>query len=136
MKSLGIDFGERKIGLAISDELGMIATPHSVLRVKNTSSAISTINKKVQSEGIEQIVIGVPSGYLNIDSPQTNKTREFIKQLQLIVEVPVHEWDESYSTQKAEKGARGRKRKYSDSEAARIILQEYLDRAIPQNPNN
>jgi len=127
MITLGVDHGTAKIGLAISDELGMFAAPLPTLRVKTKKEAYEGVLFIAKDLKAEKIVVGVPSGWQDNDSPQTKKVKKFVKQLQTKTNLMIDTWDESYSTQKAEKGARGRKRANSDSEAARIILQEYLD---------
>jgi len=69
----------------------------------------------------------MPSGWQSIDSPQTTAVRDFIALLKTKTSLPIHEWDETYSTKIAEKNISGKQKKNSDSYAAQIILQEYLD---------
>ncbi|MEI7579225.1 MAG: Holliday junction resolvase RuvX [bacterium] len=127
MKYLGIDYGARKFGIAISDELGMFAAPKETLHVKSLDEALMKIQLLCQAEKIEEIILGLPGGFQGVDSPQTLKVKAFATQLKTTTKLPVIFWDETYSTKQAESGARGRKRENSDSEAARIILQEFLD---------
>lgn len=124
---LGIDYGSKKVGLAYSDETELIAAPLPTLFIKTDADAINGLKSLVLKTKFAKIVLGVPSGWQNVDSPQTEKVKKFAELLRQELLMDVEYWDESYSTQRAEAGARGRKRANSDSEAARIILQEFLD---------
>jgi putative Holliday junction resolvase len=124
---LGIDYGSRKVGLAYSDETELIAAPLSTIFVKNDADLIAQIKTLALKKKFAKIVLGIPSGWQNVDSPQTANVKRFAELLRKEMLMSVEFWDESYSSQRAEAGARGKKRANSDSEAARIILQEYLD---------
>ena len=124
---LSIDYGQKKLGLAISDETNLVASALPLIRVKDETSAIKKIVDVLNSHKVTDILIGMPSGWQNIDSPQTKVVRDFIILLKQNVNLPVHEWDESYSTKIAEKNISGKQKKNSDSYAAALILQEYLD---------
>jgi len=125
VKYLAIDYGDSKTGVAISDELGMFAAPLTVIRTKNSDVLLKRLQELKQEHDTNQIVVGLPVG-LKGESRQTQKVRDFAALLEEQGFV-VSYWDESYSTKKAEHGARGRKRKEADMEAARIILQEFLE---------
>ena len=124
---LGIDHGTRKLGLAVSDETGFIAAPLPTLRVKNRAEAIEGIVQIADDIRAQLLLIGLPSGWEGNDSQQTKLVKDFAELIKKATGLEYKFWDESYSSKQAEKGARGRKRANSDSEAARIILQEYLD---------
>lgn len=124
---LGIDYGQKKIGLALSDETGLVASPIHMIRIASDEEAISKIFEIVKAKYVTEIVVGIPTGYNNIDSPQTKIVREFIVLLSEIIKIKVNEWDETYSTQIAEKGLSKKQKLNSDSYAAAIILQEFLD---------
>ena len=124
---LSIDYGQKKLGLAISDEISLMASIIPTARVKSDDDAIHVIQKEIADRKITELVIGVPSGWQNVDSPQTKIVRNFIKELKQSVKLPIHEWDETYSTKIAEKNISGKQKKNSDSYAAALILQEYLD---------
>lgn len=122
MKILGIDYGGRRIGLAISE--GEIARPLGVeLRVKNYELRIKKICEK---ENISKIVIGISEGKM------AGKSREFGESLQKATGIPVEYFDETLSTHEAirkmvEAGTTRKKRKeFIDAVSAAIILQEYL----------
>ncbi|MCA9383768.1 Holliday junction resolvase RuvX [Candidatus Dojkabacteria bacterium] len=124
---LSIDHGTRKLGLAVSDETGFIAAPLPTLRVKNQKEAIEGITQIADDVRAEMLIIGLPSGWEGKDSEQTTLVKDFAEMVKKATGLDYKFWDESYSSKQAEFGARGRKRANSDSEAARIILQEYLD---------
>lgn len=124
---LAIDYGQKKLGLAVSDETALLASAIQMARVKDDDEAVNVIKKEIQARKIDEIVIGVPSGWQNIDSPQTIIVRNFIQLLKQNTNLPIHEWDETYSTKIAEKNISGKQKQNSDSYAAAIILQEYLD---------
>jgi putative Holliday junction resolvase len=137
MRTLAIDLGTRRIGLAISDEGGRFATPHSVI---DPTSAIADILNLIHSEFIQRIIIGLP---LNMDDslgPAAQQTIAWSRQLQsqLKRDIPLLFIDERLSSFEAEqqltqrkkageKLTRGKKKKQLDALAAASILQQFLD---------
>ncbi|MBW7953401.1 MAG: Holliday junction resolvase RuvX [Candidatus Dojkabacteria bacterium] len=126
MTYLSIDYGLSKTGIAVSDEYGIVAKALETIKAKDKSKLLRTLKELISKYKIEVIVLGLPVGYYG-DTEQTTLTRGFAEELSKETGLKVILWDESYSSKKAELGARSRKRENSDSEAARIILQEYLD---------
>ncbi len=128
MKVLGIDFGERKIGLAIAET--PIADPYMVLRFKKEEEAIDKILEIILKEGIEEIVVGVSEG------KTAKKTKVFIKKLQGKTEVEIKSHDETLSTYEAQKLAleaglsRVKRKRLEDAFAATVMLQDYLDNIL------
>lgn len=123
MKILGIDYGTKRIGLAISDETQTLARELNILSPKDFWQ---TINALVTEEGIERIIIGLP---LNMSGEPTHITidvQEFSDRLQQKITVPVEFMDERLSSVMAEHMPGGRIN--VDSLAAQIILQNYLDK--------
>ncbi len=123
MRILGIDYGTKRIGLAISDESQTLAREFKILAPAEFWQQITQL---IGSEGIERIVIGLP---LNMTGEQTEKTREvesFSEQLQQAVSVPTEFMDERLSSVMAENLPGGKHN--VDSLAAQIILQNYLDK--------
>jgi putative Holliday junction resolvase len=126
---LSIDYGEKRIGLAISDELHLLA--HPLKTIKNDKAVFEQILKIVKEYNIEKIIVGYPVW----DKPTeiVKKIEEFVKNLKGIVKVDIEFVNEMYSTKTAcEKlSSIGKKyKKYKeklDSFAAAIILQDYLD---------
>lgn len=114
---LGIDYGLKNIGLAISE--GLLAEPKETLKIKNTIIGLRAIEKKVHEWGIEKIVIGISEGKSKI------RALSFGKKLENMLDLPVEFADETLSTYEA--NASGRKNSSDHSKAAAIILQRYLD---------
>lgn len=128
MRILGIDYGDKKIGLAFGDTEVHVAVPLDV--VPNAGErTIDVFAKKVVAEDIDAIVVGVPlSQGEHHTSVQLEKTRAFIAALQRVVTIPVFEEDESYTTFESirlqrEEGAGASE----DALAAMLIVQAYMD---------
>lgn len=125
MKILGIDYGRRKLGLAMSE--GYLSEPWKVLRVEHLDEALKKITQIIKDEKIEKVVIGVSEGEMGRES------KDFGMNLQQELEIQVDTHDETLSTQDATRLAieagMGRKKRneMEDAFAASIILQDYLD---------
>lgn len=122
MKYLGVDFGMRKIGFALSE--GEIASPLYVIHIKSNQEGMSRILEIVRQEGIDQIVIGVPEGGIRA---AILKIASILK-----LKIPITLVEETLTTHNAKKnminlGIKREKRKEEDAYSASIILQEYLD---------
>jgi putative Holliday junction resolvase len=137
---LGLDAGDRRIGVAISDPDRSFALPlNSILA---DGGEIDAIQRLVAAEEVTELVVGLPLSLSGGDSAQTGRVRDFASQLEARFGLPVHLWDERLSTQEAQarseesSRARGRRRSGrrapapvdTDAIAASIILQAYLDR--------
>lgn len=123
MRYLGIDFGLRRIGLAISE--GELASPWKVLEVKGLKDAIKKVSQIISEEGFDKTVVGLPEGKMG----QT--VLGFINGLKKI-NIEVETTDETLSSQKALQqmileNVPVKKRRNNDAAAAAIILQNYLD---------
>jgi putative Holliday junction resolvase len=133
MKILGLDYGSRRIGVAISDVLGMIGRGVTTLMRKNREADLDVIVKLVNREGIEKIVIGYPLRLDGSEGIQCEKINRFIGRLEMRLSLPVVRWDETLSTKEAEQFlnegglSSSKKRKIVDRVAASMILQGYLD---------
>lgn len=130
---LGIDYGERRVGLAVSDPLEIIAKPLRVIDRKNTSNIFSEILIIVKQRNVSKIVVGLPLTLKGKYSEQTKVVHNFIDQLKQVVNIPVVHIDERLSSLAAirslnELGIKtGHQKGRIDETAAAIILQEYLD---------
>lgn len=124
MRILGIDFGTKKIGLALSDESGSVAFPHSV--IPNDKKTLETVITLIESEQVSAVVIGHSLDTEGNDNPVHTETKDFITDLTLEIPIPIHLEPEQFSTQQAIK-IQGRNSKV-DASAASIILQSYLDK--------
>ncbi len=136
MRILGIDYGERKIGLALSDYTNTIATPLLVLDVQKLDPIVE-IEKTVKEHGVGKIVVGIPINMNGTMGERVDITREFIDILKNAVDVEIVEWDERLSTKfsdrilnKAKVKGRKKKKDVIDKIAATFILQGYLDSLI------
>jgi len=131
-RSLGLDHGDARIGVAISDELGMLAHPHSTIRVAD-GDPLPKIAEIVTKEKVSTIVLGMPRKLDGTYGPAAEKVRAFAEQLRAAVTCPVKLWDERMTTKAAQRGlhAAGRNTKQSreviDQAAAQLILQGWLD---------
>ena len=128
---MGIDFGEVRIGIALSDPLQIISQPFKV--IPNDDKTIYKIQEIIKTEEVGKIILGLP---LNLDGEDTKKTlevREFSKILKSNVDIPVIFWDERYSTVEANEKLKqmgygiAESRKVIDKVAASIILKSYME---------
>lgn len=134
---LGLDVGERRIGLAISDGAGMLATPYKAIRRRSLERDIAAITHIVQEEEVAQIIVGMPLSLDGSMGPQAERTMVFYEALKEASPVPVKTWDERFSSVEAEHRLReagvspSRNRARLDASAAAVILQGYLDTQRP-----
>jgi putative Holliday junction resolvase len=133
LKVLGIDYGEKRIGLAATDEAGLMAHGMETLVRRGDDSDFERLAGIVRSERIERVVVGMP---YNMDGSAGFKAKEvetFIDQLAGRVDVPIETWDERLSTARAEREmlaadmTRKKRSRRRDRLAAQFILQGYLD---------
>ena len=130
---LCLDYGEKRIGLALSDPLKMIAYPYKTIINFGLNNLKYEIKKIIAKETIESIVIGLPIGLNGKDTIQTKKVREFRLQI-LDLNIPVYFEDERLSSLAAAKSMKMEKIKTGfnkgmiDKRAAAIILQQFLDK--------
>ena len=133
MRILGLDYGSRRIGVALCDELGMTAQGVATIDRKNREADLDTIAELVRRHGVERIVIGYPLRLDGSEGVQCEKINRFIRRLEMRFSFPVIRWDETLSTKEAEELLRRRgvhlekRREVVDRVAASIILQGYLD---------
>jgi len=134
MRYLGVDYGLRKIGLAFGDSETRFAVPGEVVEVVGAAPRgrpVELVKNIIQEEGIDEIVVGVPLGVSDHSSEQLELTRAFIADLKKVINLPVHEMDERYTSGEArrlqkEYGAQADE----DALAAMLILQNYLDELV------
>ncbi|HRN85835.1 MAG TPA: Holliday junction resolvase RuvX [Candidatus Dojkabacteria bacterium] len=126
MKILSIDHGNKRLGIAISDELGISAQALPTIQVNNEDFAIKQIVKLLDEHKCDTVLIGVPIGFEGKDSSQTKIVRGFINKLKSQIHSPIIEWDETYSSKIASRNIKGKKKRNIDSESAKVILLEYL----------
>ena len=130
---MGLDFGTKRIGVAMSDELLLTAQGHNTIQRKELKSDLALIKAMVDSDDVVEVIVGLP---LNMNGTYSEKTREavlFVGELEKAISVPVKTWDERLTSMQADRAmlegdlSRAKRRKLSDKLAAQIILQSYLD---------
>ncbi len=132
-RALGIDFGEKRVGLALSDRQYIIASPYKTLKYISENDLIREIRKIVIDKKVEVLVLGLPLNMKGEDSAQTKKIRVF-KKLLKILKLPIVYEDERFSSIIAKNSLvlqnvkTGHNKSEIDRTAAAIILQQYLDR--------
>lgn len=138
----GIDYGSRRIGLAISDPTGSIASPLTTVNVAGDAGAvIAQITRAVEAYDVDEWVVGLPLNMDGTDSRQTVLTRRFAEALGRRVGQPVHLWDERLSSHEAEAHLVAadltlKQRKVRrDRLAAQIMLQSFLDARRDKPPD-
>ena len=133
MRVLALDHGTKRVGLAISDEMGMIAQPLTFLPAEPIAELVEGLKKVVSEKNVELILVGIPRNMDGSYGPAAEKARKFVEQLKAAFTVPIRTWDERLTSVQANKamiqgGLRREERKLkADQTAAAILLQSYLD---------
>lgn len=142
---MGLDVGEKRLGMALSDPEGILAISLTVLERRGDASDIDRVLALARENEVGRIVVGLPRSLDGSLGPQARTTQAFIQELARRSEIPVVSWDERFSTVAAEKmlraaGVKSRKRKeHRDAVAAALILQAFLDsqqRHFPESPGH
>lgn len=129
---LGIDYGEKRIGLSLSDPLKIIASDYDVLENDNIKNVLNKLEKIIKEKEVEKIILGFPYNMNGTIGFQAEIVLNFKKELEKF-EIPIILVDERESSKKAESimkelKVNNKKIRYtSDKKAASIILQDYLD---------
>ena len=132
-RALGIDHGEARIGLAISDELGMLAHPLETIHAKQIADPVQHIAKIVARDKIGIVILGLPRNMNGTYGPAAEHVRAFAEQLRAAIPCEVKLWDERLTSVAAQRSLHeaGRNVKNSreviDQVAAGMILQGWLD---------
>ncbi|MBG0790808.1 MAG: Holliday junction resolvase RuvX [Desulfovibrionaceae bacterium] len=134
MRALGIDFGLKRVGLAVCDPAGVLVSPLRTIERTTRNALFDELTEIIQDESIEAVVVGLPLSLAGEDTLTTRQARNFAESLKRRTDVPIHLMDERLSSAEAEEelnaaGLRGKKRKMAlDSQAAVIILRSWLQR--------
>lgn len=130
-KLLGLDLGERRIGIAVSDDTGIIASPLRIVDLKHASLAdVAALTIDMDVAGI---VVGLPIGMQGSEGHQARETRAMAAELEALVTIPIMFWDERLTSAIADRaladsGMSSRDRRdQKDAIAAAVLLQSYLD---------
>jgi putative Holliday junction resolvase len=133
MRVLGLDVGERRIGIAISDELGITAQGLTQIARRHPRADVAALLDVITAHEVSQIVVGMPRNMNGTYGPQAEKTERFIHALEQRCPIPCIRWDERLTTLQAERlliaanQRRERRKAVRDKLAAQLILQNYLD---------
>jgi putative Holliday junction resolvase len=140
MRVMGLDVGDKTIGIAISDALLLTAQSRPTLRRKDLKSDIEFLRQLAAENEVHQIVMGQPLHMDGRESPQSQKVARFAEELKKVLDLPVAFWDERLTSFEAEQhleqmGLNWRQRREQvDKIAAMIILQNYLDNQKTSQP--
>ncbi len=140
MRTLAIDFGEARIGLALSDATGTIAMPRGVIAEKNKGDQIRSVVAVYEETEAQRVVVGMPYELDGSAGPMCELVEKFCAKLESVLELEVIRWDERLTSVAAERAIRemgghrskkrGQKKKGEvDTIAACLLLQGYLDSA-------
>ena len=133
MRILGLDIGDRTIGVAVSDPLGYTAQGITTIRRKNEEIDINELIDICNKYEVDTIVAGLPKNMNGTIGPQSEKVLAFCEVIKLKIDIPIKMWDERLTTVAAERimleadFSRAKRKKIVDKVAATYILQGYLD---------
>jgi putative Holliday junction resolvase len=133
MRFMGLDVGDKRIGIALSDESATIASPRETLERRGNRKDIAHLLDLARREAVTCILVGMPYSLDGSKGPQALKVSRFATALAAETQIPVSTWDERFTTVDAEmalreaKASSSERRAKIDRAAAAILLQSYLD---------
>jgi len=133
MRRLALDYGDKRIGVAVSDELGWTAQPLEVIRRTNAEADLARIAELVRQHRAGEVIVGLPVNMDGTVGPRGEICKAFADRLRERLDVPVVLWDERLTTAMAERAliaadvSRQKRRQVVDKMAAAILLQHYLE---------
>ena len=133
MRTLALDHGTVRIGVAVSDELGMIAHPLEFIPAEPLAGFLERLKKLVAEREVGRVLVGMPRNMDGSYGPAAEKVNEFVRQLRETLSVPIQTWDERLTSVQAQRMLReaavkgAKQRQKVDQMAAAILLQSYLD---------
>ena len=133
MRYLGLDIGDRWVGVALSDPSGMLATPFAILERSEESADLETIVSIIKQHDVRQVIVGLPRSMDGTLGRQVEKVEDFTRKLRQLTEVPVEFRDERLTTKsarqlmRASQTRKNQKKRRDDAIAAAILLQSFLD---------
>lgn len=133
MRILALDYGEKRIGTAVSDALGLTAQGLPTLENKGRQNLFETLKHICREYGVKELVIGLPVNMNGTRGPKAKQVLELAPELEKAIEIPVRTWDERLSSRQAQRLmvdeglSRAQQKKQSDRLAATLILQSYLE---------
>lgn len=139
MRILGIDVGKKRIGLALSDELGLTAQQVPTIIRKNLKEDLAALKKIITEQRVTELIVGWPLNLNGSESPQTKFVSDFLEILKKNYDLPVKKWDERLSSLMVERNLieanvrRKQRKQVIDQLSAQVILQGYLDSLRSKN---
>jgi putative holliday junction resolvase len=133
MRWMGLDYGDRRIGVALSDELGWTAQGYGVVERRKVEDDMERLRQIAAEHQVTEVVVGLPKNMNGSIGPRGEMCIAFAEELRGILNLPVHMWDERLTTVAAEKTlisadvSRKKRKTVIDKMAAAIILQGYMD---------
>jgi putative pre-16S rRNA nuclease len=132
-RCLGLDLGEKRIGVSLSDALGWTAGPLAAIARIGWKKDLAALRSLILEHQVQRAIVGLPIRMDGTTGEMARRTQEFVDRLRLSVSIPVETWDERLTTVQAERilleadMRREKRRQVIDSMAACLILQGYLD---------
>lgn len=136
MRIMGLDYGDKTIGVSMSDELGWTAQGLEVISRRKAGNDTARLLELAGQYGVQEVVVGLPKNMNGTMGPRGEICIAFAEQLKEILNIPVHLWDERLTTVSAERilieadVSRKKRKQIIDKMAASLILQGYLDYTI------
>ncbi|AGB41957.1 RNAse H-fold protein YqgF [Halobacteroides halobius DSM 5150] len=133
MRIMGLDVGDKRTGVAVSDPLGWTAQGKTIVEEESSQEKLDYIASLIDKYNVEKVVVGLPKNMNGTIGPRAQKVLSFVDKLKETIDLPVITWDERLSTKAAEKTlidadlSRKKRKKVIDKMAAVVILQNYLD---------
>ena len=134
MRIIGIDYGERRVGVAISDPLGSIALGVDTIEVTSLKDAVAKVSEVCREKDAATVVVGLPLNMNGTRGPMVDRVERFVSELTEAAGLPVVTYDERLSSAMVERTlldadmSRNKRKGVRDKLAAQVILQGYLDR--------
>lgn len=131
---LGLDYGDVRIGIALSDPLKIFSKPYTVLA--NNEKLFPKLKKLIKQKNIEKIIVGLPLNLSGKDSSKTKEVRQFARKLSNYIDIPLTFWDERFSSEEANSILEKMGYSYMDSKklvdkvAAHLILKNYMENKV------
>lgn len=133
MRILGLDPGSKRVGVALSDELQMIAQPLEYIPAEPEDELLAKLKELVTKQGVETVIVGMPRNMDGSYGPAAEKSKAFISKLEETLSVPIRAWDERLTSAQANRiliegnVSRKKRKEKVDKMAAAILLQSFLD---------
>jgi len=136
MRVLAIDHGSKRMGIALSDDMGMIAQPLEYILAEPFNAFLFRLKELIREKQVEQILVGLPRNMDGSYGPAALKVQEFVAVLKETIAIPIKTWDERLTSAQANRFLiqaqvrRDKRKEKVDKTAAAILLQSYLDSFI------